>query len=45
VRFLLDPTSSVQWEKIEKLPDGAVSKQFLVVAENNQRTISVYFFV
>ncbi|EFX67955.1 hypothetical protein DAPPUDRAFT_218498 [Daphnia pulex] len=24
VRFLLDPTSSVQWEKIEKLPDGAV---------------------
>lgn len=26
VRFLLDPASSVQWEKIEKLPDGAVSK-------------------
>jgi len=24
VRFLLDPTSSVQWDKIEKLPDGAV---------------------
>jgi len=24
VRFLRDPTSSVQWDKIEKLPDGAV---------------------
>jgi UTP--glucose-1-phosphate uridylyltransferase len=24
VRFLLDPTSSVQWDKIQKLPDGAV---------------------
>lgn len=28
-RFLHDATSSVEWEKIEKLPEGAVSDSIL----------------
>ena len=29
-RFLHDATSSVEWEKIEKLPEGAVKDQIIL---------------